>query len=180
MRLRESLLLRDARGKTREQPQAPPIRLCEEGLAIDSRCSPRVQLTAGLERNPKVDRVAGLSTFKALCGDADYGERHAFDIESAAQNIGRAGETARPILVAEDDHGRVLRFVLRTKTAAACDMHAKAGEEISADHIAFGDFGAIAYTHCRLAAVAERNISNHVGERVILTAERVIYRPGKG
>ncbi len=71
-------------------------------------------------------------------------------------------------------------LILVGEGAAARHADAEAGEEVAADHVAFGDLGRCIDTDRSFAIVAKRNVSHDFGECRILTTKSFVNRPGEG
>ncbi len=133
-------------------------------LAIFQRIAPRIQFRAALQRNPEIGRPAAFDAFKALRRNADDRDRHAIHIQRLSQHVRVARKPPRPVVVADHGNGRMVRLVLFAEAAAARQLHAQAGEERAAHHVAFRFFRLRSVADCDLAA-RQRHVSHHRRER---------------
>jgi hypothetical protein len=80
---------------------------------------PGIQLGTILERNPEIGRRCRLDSFETVRRDSNDGKWNPLDVNGLAQDVGIAREASCPVVIAQNDNGRVMFFIFKSETTAA-------------------------------------------------------------
>ena len=117
---------RNPRAKSRHHAKVPPLRE-NRCIITDSAGSPHAFNSGRFWRGiQKSVAVAGSIPLKPCAVIPMTANGIPFDVNGLAQDAGVARETPCPVVIAEDDDGRVVSFIFKCETTAAFHLHTQA------------------------------------------------------